>query len=59
MPSDSPGTVVAATPKFADRLPPHVFFLVSAVFHYLGPSFAVLLFSSLAPPGGCVSPALG
>jgi inner membrane transporter RhtA len=51
MPSDSPATVVAATPKFADRLPPHIFFLVSAVFHYLGPSFAVLLFSSLAPPG--------
>jgi inner membrane transporter RhtA len=35
----------------ADRLPPHVFFLVSAVFHYLGPSFAVLLFASLAPAG--------
>jgi inner membrane transporter RhtA len=28
----------------ADRLPPHVYFLVSAVFHYLGPAFAVLLF---------------
>jgi inner membrane transporter RhtA len=27
------------------RLPPQVFFLVSAVFHYLGPSFAVLLFA--------------
>ncbi len=27
------------------RLPPHSFFFVSAVFHYLGPSFAVLLFS--------------
>jgi inner membrane transporter RhtA len=26
------------------RLPPHVYFVVSAVFHYLGPSFAVLLF---------------
>lgn len=25
-------------------LPPHAFFLISAVFHYLGPSFAVLLF---------------
>ena len=24
--------------------PPHVYFVVSAVFHYLGPSFAVLLF---------------
>src|SRR5258705_8557819 len=25
--------------------PPQAFFLVSAVFHYLGPSFAVLLFA--------------
>lgn len=28
----------------AGRIPPHAFFLVSAVFHYLGPAFAVLLF---------------
>ena len=28
----------------ADRVPPHVFFIVSAVFHYLGPAFAALLF---------------
>lgn len=28
----------------SDRVPPHVFFLVSAVFHYLGPAFAALLF---------------
>ncbi len=28
----------------ATSAPPHVFFLVSAVFHYLGPAFAVLLF---------------
>src|SRR5438270_7276958 len=27
------------------RLPPHIYFVVSAVFHYLGPSFAVLLFA--------------
>jgi inner membrane transporter RhtA len=26
------------------RLPPHAYFAVSAVFHYLGPAFAVLLF---------------
>ena len=26
------------------RVPPHVFFIVSAVFHYLGPAFAALLF---------------
>jgi inner membrane transporter RhtA len=29
----------------ARRPPPHVYFLVSAVFHYLGPAFAVLLFA--------------
>src|SRR3954452_4243645 len=27
------------------RTPPHVWFVVSAVFHYLGPAFAVLLFA--------------
>jgi len=30
-----------------DRIPPQSFFLVSAVFHYLGPSLAVLLFARL------------
>jgi inner membrane transporter RhtA len=35
----------------ADRVPPHAFFLVSAVFHYLGPAFAVLLFAEIAPLG--------
>jgi inner membrane transporter RhtA len=29
------------------RVPPHAFFLVSAVFHYLGPAFAVLLFQEV------------
>jgi inner membrane transporter RhtA len=28
----------------AERVPPHLYFVVSAVFHYLGPAFAVLLF---------------
>ncbi|MBA2616407.1 MAG: EamA family transporter [Actinobacteria bacterium] len=31
--------------RVADSAPPHVFFVVSAVFHYLGPAFAVLLFA--------------
>jgi inner membrane transporter RhtA len=35
----------------AERVPPHFFFLVSAVFHYLGPAFAVLLFAEIAPLG--------
>ena len=28
-----------------ERIPPHLYFVVSAIFHYLGPSFAVLLFA--------------
>lgn len=28
-----------------DSAPPHLYFLISAVFHYLGPAFAVLLFA--------------
>ncbi|MET0574595.1 MAG: EamA family transporter [Mesorhizobium sp.] len=30
--------------RIADKVPPHAWFAVSAVFHYLGPAFAVLLF---------------
>lgn len=42
----------AATPRpYLDRLPPHAFFMVSAVFHYLGPSFAVLLFQHVGVLG--------
>ncbi len=29
----------------SERIPPHLYFIVSAVFHYLGPAFAVLLFA--------------
>ena len=32
------------SPPLSARLPPQAFFVVSAVFHYLGPAFAVLLF---------------
>src|SRR6476661_3967579 len=31
--------------------PPHVYFVVSAVFHYLGPAFAVLLFARVSVLG--------
>jgi inner membrane transporter RhtA len=41
----------APSAALSDRLPPHVFFLVSAIFHYLGPSFAVLLFARIEPLG--------
>ncbi len=35
----------------AAAAPPQLWFGVSAVFHYLGPSFAVLLFPSVGVPG--------
>jgi inner membrane transporter RhtA len=35
----------------SERIPPHLFFVVSAVFHYLGPAFAVLLFARVAVLG--------
>jgi inner membrane transporter RhtA len=37
--------------RFAERVPPHAFFLVSAVCHYLGPGLAVLLFAAIPPLG--------
>lgn len=33
------------------RLPPQLYFVVSAIFHYLGPAFAVLLFARVEPLG--------
>lgn len=38
-------------PAYSRAVPPHIYFLVSAVFHYLGPSFAVLLFAHLGVLG--------
>jgi inner membrane transporter RhtA len=37
--------------RLASRISPHGYFVGSAVFHYLGPSFAVLLFARVAPVG--------
>jgi inner membrane transporter RhtA len=37
--------------RFAANAPPESFFVVSAVFHYLGPAFAVLLFARVEPLG--------
>ncbi len=42
-PPTAPGTIA----RTAGRLPPSSFFLTSAVFHYLGPSLAVLLFAHI------------
>lgn len=33
--------------RTVNRVPPHAYFVGSAVFHYLGPSFAVLLFAAV------------
>lgn len=46
--------VVPASPMLAragGRVPPHVLFFVSAVFHYLGPACAVLLFAHVSVQG--------
>jgi inner membrane transporter RhtA len=37
--------------SIGERVPPPVFFVISAVFHYLGPAFAVLLFQHVPPLG--------
>lgn len=37
--------------RAAESVPPHTWFGVSAVFHYLGPSFAVLLFPAIGVLG--------
>src|SRR3954466_7407388 len=34
-----------------ERVPPHLYFVTSAVFHYLGPAFAVLLFARVGVLG--------
>ncbi|CCV07741.1 conserved membrane hypothetical protein [Mesorhizobium metallidurans STM 2683] len=43
-PAASPALAGPALANLASALPPHLWFGVSAVFHYLGPAFAVLLF---------------
>ena len=46
---------VSETPRTLGRAvaaaPPHAFFVGSAIFHYLGPAFAVLLFARVEPLG--------
>src|SRR5215211_6538238 len=37
--------------KLVEATPPQLFFVGSAIFHYLGPSFAVLLFARVDPLG--------
>jgi inner membrane transporter RhtA len=42
---------ISATWTRDASVPPELYFVVSAVFHYLGPSFAVLLFARVEPLG--------
>ena len=42
-----PTVTTKAARRAADTAPPEAFFVVSAVFHYLGPAFAVLLFARM------------
>ncbi|ESZ01650.1 DMT family transporter [Mesorhizobium sp. LNHC209A00] len=50
-PHSSPAAASQALAGLATRLPPHIWFAVSAVFHYLGPAFAVLLFAHVGVLG--------
>ncbi len=45
------GGELTAGSRRAALIPPHAYFLLSAIFHYLGPAFAVLLFAQVAPLG--------
>lgn len=49
-PQPPEGTRAAALTA-ADRIPAELYFVVSAIFHYLGPAFAVLLFARIEPLG--------
>jgi inner membrane transporter RhtA len=49
MPSDSLAS--SRLNRAAEAVPPHAWFAVSAIFHYLGPSFAVLLFPAVGVLG--------
>jgi inner membrane transporter RhtA len=48
--NDSSSTALAPV-KLTDRVPPQLYFVISAFFHYLGPAFAVLLFARVEPLG--------
>jgi inner membrane transporter RhtA len=45
------GDMRARLGRTVDAAPPHLYFVVSAVFHYLGPAFAVLLFARVGVLG--------
>jgi inner membrane transporter RhtA len=41
----APASLATRRQRLTEALPPEAYFVISAVFHYLGPSFAVLLFA--------------
>src|SRR5215218_8065431 len=49
--STTASPALPARRALTDRLPPHAWFVGSAIFHYLGPAFAVLLFVRVGPLG--------
>jgi inner membrane transporter RhtA len=49
--STTASPALPARRALSDRLPPHAWFVGSAIFHYLGPAFAVLLFVRVGPLG--------
>ena len=51
MSQSQPTPFCAGAPALGARVPPQAWFVVSAVFHYLGPAFAVLLFPAVGVLG--------
>lgn len=49
--SPAPASLKRPLDRIAARMPPLGFFMISAIFHYLGPSFAVLLFAKIEALG--------
>src|ERR687892_635318 len=48
---DAPALAGTRGTRLVERAPPEAYFVGSALFHYLGPAFAVLLFAQVAPLG--------
>ncbi|QHQ37154.1 EamA family transporter [Algicella marina] len=49
--SPAPGPAQGSMSRMSEAVPPHAWFGVSAIFHYLGPAFAVLLFPAVGVLG--------
>jgi inner membrane transporter RhtA len=51
IPAPRPARLQARLGEAVEAAPPHLYFILSAVFHYLGPAFAVLLFARVSVLG--------